>query len=61
VLDDRATEEYGLIRADLERAETPISPNDFLIASLARFRDLTLMSLNMREFERVVGLKAASW
>lgn len=57
VLDDRAAEEYGFIRADLERAGTPIGPNDLLIAAIARSRDLTLVSLNYREFSRVVGLR----
>lgn len=55
--DDRAAEEYGIIRADLERAGTPIGPNDLLIAALARSRDLTLVSPNRREFGRVGGLR----
>ncbi len=55
--DDRAAEEYGIIRADLERAGTPIGPNDLLIAALARSRDLTLVSFNRREFGRVAGLR----
>ena len=55
--DDRAAEEYGIIRADLERAGTPIGPNDLLIAALARSRDLTLVSLNRGEFGRVAGLR----
>ena len=55
--DDRAAEEYGIIRADLERAGTPIGPNDLLIAALSRSRDLTLVSLNRREFGRVAGLR----
>ena len=55
--DDRAAEEYGVIRADLERAGTPIGPNDLLISALARSRDLTLVSLNRWEFSRVAGLR----
>lgn len=55
--DDRAAEEYGVIRADLERAGTPIGPNDLLIAAMVRSRDLTLVSLNRREFGRVAGLR----
>src|SRR5918998_5269826 len=54
-------EEYGIIRADLERAGTPIGPNDLLIAALARSRDLTLVSLNQREFGRVAGLRLATF
>ena len=55
--DDRAAEEYGIIRADLERAGMTIGPNDLLIAALARSRDLGLVSLNVREFGRVSGLR----
>jgi tRNA(fMet)-specific endonuclease VapC len=58
--DDRAAEEYGLIRADLERAGTPIGPNDLLIAASARAHDLTLVS-NVKEFSRVVGLRLEDW
>lgn len=59
--DDRAAEEYGLIRADLERAGTPIGPNDLLIAALARSRDLGLVSPNSREFGRVAGLRVGGF
>lgn len=55
--DDRAAEEYGIIRVDLERAGSPIGPNDLLISALARSRDLILVSLNQREFSRVAGLR----
>lgn len=57
VFDDRAAEEYGVVRADLERAGMPIGPNDLLIAAIARSRDLTLVSLNYREFSRIAGLR----
>ena len=59
--DDRAAEEYGIVRADLERAGTPIGPNDLLIAALARSRNLTLVSLNQREFGRVARLRLAGF
>lgn len=36
--DDRAAEEYGVIRAALERPGKPIGPKDLLIAALARSR-----------------------
>ena len=61
VFDDRAAEEYGIIRADLERAGTPIGPNDLLIAAQARSRDLTLVSFDRREFGRVGGLRLADF
>ncbi len=34
-----------------------MGPNDLLISALARSRDLTLVSLNLREFSRVAGLR----
>lgn len=59
--DDRAAEEYGLIRAGLERAGTPIGPNDLLIASIARSHDCVLATMNEREFLRVSGLRVEVW
>jgi tRNA(fMet)-specific endonuclease VapC len=59
--DDRAAEEYGLIRADLERAGTPIGPNDLLIAATARAHDCILVTRNTREFTRIVGLRVENW
>ena len=59
--DDRAAEEYGLIRADLERTGTPIGPNDLLIAATARAHDCILVTRNTREFTRIVGLRVENW
>jgi len=46
-------EHYADIRAVLERAGTPIGPNDLLIAAHARALDLVLVTDNEREFSRV--------
>ena len=54
---NQVTEQYNVIRASLERAGAPIGPNDLLISTLARLRDLTLVSLNRREFGRGAGLR----
>lgn len=51
----------GEIRAALEATGTPIGSNDILIAGQARSRDLTLVTRNVREFERVPGLKMERW
>lgn len=59
--DDRSAEEYGLIRADLERAGTPIGPNDMMIAAIARAHDCVLVTRNTREFARIVGLRVEGW
>lgn len=49
------------IRAVLKRAGTPIGPLDTLIAGQALARDLTLVTRNTREFERVDGLRLENW
>jgi len=54
-------EHYADIRTRLERAGTPIGPNDLLIAAHARALDLTLVTDNDREFARVPGLKVENW
>lgn len=51
--DDRCAEEYGLLRAELDRAGTPIGPNDLMIAATARVRLAILVTHNIREFSRV--------
>ena len=48
-------------RAHLERLGTPIGPIDTLIAGIALAHNLTLVTRNTREFERVPGLKIDNW
>jgi tRNA(fMet)-specific endonuclease VapC len=59
--DDRAAEQYGLLRAQLTAAGTPIGPNDMMIASTALAHDLLLVTRNHREFSRVPGLRLEIW
>lgn len=59
--DDECAEEYGRIRADLERAGTPIGANDLMIAAIARRHSVTLVTNNVEEFRRVVGLAVEDW
>jgi tRNA(fMet)-specific endonuclease VapC len=59
--DDSCTEAYGRIRGELERAGTPIGPNDLIIAATAVANRLTLVTANTREFERVIGLALENW
>lgn len=49
------------IRLQLERQGTPIGAFDLMIAAQALARDLTLVTRNTREFERVPGLRTATW
>ena len=59
--DDRAATQYGDIRATLERHGTPIGANDLLIAAHARSLQLTLVTNNLKEFERVDALQVENW
>lgn len=59
--DDACAEHYGTIRSDLERSGRPIGPNDMLIAATARARDAVLVTANVAEFRRIVGLRLANW
>ena len=59
--DDRAADEYGRIRARLEKAGTPIGPNDLLIAAIAIAHDVTVVTHNLGEFKRVEGIKVEDW
>jgi tRNA(fMet)-specific endonuclease VapC len=56
-----ATRHCGEIRAHLNRLGTPIGPYDIQIAAIARANGLTLVTRNLREFERVPGLQIESW
>lgn len=59
--DDRCAEEYGLLRDELDRAGTPIGPNDLLIAATARAHRAILVTHNVREFSRVAELRIEDW
>jgi tRNA(fMet)-specific endonuclease VapC len=56
-----ADTEYAGIRAELEAAGKPIGPNDLLIAAHAYAADVTLVTANVSEFERVRGLRTENW
>lgn len=56
-----ADTEYAGIRAELEAAGKPIGPNDLLIAAHACAADVTLVTANVSEFERVRGLRTENW
>ena len=59
--DHYAAEEYGKVRADLEKKGMPIGPMDLLIAGHARSEGLILVTNNTREFLRVEGLEVEDW
>jgi len=52
---------YAPLRAELERAGTPIGPLDLLIAAQAHARQFTLVTNNEREFGRIASLRLENW
>lgn len=58
---NKAAAHYGDIRADLERKGKVIGVNDLHIAGHARSEGLTLVTNNLKEFERVDGLRLENW
>jgi tRNA(fMet)-specific endonuclease VapC len=59
--DQAAAEAYGPLRAQLESAGEPLDEPDMRIASIALSRDLTLVTANIRHFDRVPGLTIENW
>ncbi|MDR1542116.1 MAG: type II toxin-antitoxin system VapC family toxin [Clostridiales bacterium] len=59
--DEQAAEIAGKIRADLEPKGQIIGGNDIVIASTALSNNATLVTNNVREFERVQGLALENW
>ena len=57
----KAAQHYGSIRATLEKQGQTIGVNDLHIAAHARSEGLTLVSNNLREFERVPALQFENW
>ncbi len=60
-LDASTARMYGRVRADLERAGQIIGANDLWIASQALGLGITLVTDNVREFQRVEGLAVENW
>ena len=54
-------ENFGLIRAYLEKKGTPIGPYDMEIAAQAMTNNLIVVTNNVLEFERVPWIKVEDW
>ena len=59
--EEAASDEYGSIRAYLEKKGQMIGGNDLLIAAHAKSLDLVLVTNNLREFKRVPWLTVELW
>src|ERR1700693_2242412 len=58
---ERAAVHYGQLRAELERAGLPAGLHDVMIGGHARSEGLTLVTNNLREFQRMEGLRVENW
>jgi tRNA(fMet)-specific endonuclease VapC len=59
--DAHAAKKYGDIRAGLERSGQIIGGNDLFIAAHALSLEATLITNNVKEFERVPELHIENW
>lgn len=59
--DELAAEVYGSLRAKLEAEGRRLDEPDMRIASIALSRDLTLVTGNVRHFDRVPDLSVENW
>ena len=55
--DAAAARRYGAVRAELEYRRRPIGEADLRIAAIALVRDFTVVTGNLRHFQRVPGLR----
>ena len=49
------------MRRSLERVGSPIGPNDLWIAAHALSEERVVVTGNVREFRRVIGLSVEDW
>lgn len=58
---EKAAQHYGSIRSELEKKGKVIGVNDLHIAGHARSESFILVSNNLKEFDRVSGLRTENW
>jgi tRNA(fMet)-specific endonuclease VapC len=59
--DELAARHYGRIRATLEKAGASIGDADLRIAAIGVARGMTVVTGNVRHFQRVAGLQVENW
>jgi tRNA(fMet)-specific endonuclease VapC len=59
--DTEAADHYGVIRAELEAAGTPIGAMDMMISAHAKSLKAVLVTDNQKQFTKVKGLKIENW
>ena len=59
--DEKAADEYGKVRAKLEKKGQPIGSMDMLIGAHALSLGVTIVTNNTKEFRRINGLTVENW
>ena len=59
--DENAAKEYGIIKKDLKDRNYLIGSFDMLIGAHAKSLNMTLVTNNVKEFERIQDLKIENW
>jgi len=59
--DENAAREYGMLKKELKDKKCLIGPFDMLIGAHARSLQMTLVTNNTREFDRIPNLKLEDW
>ncbi len=56
-----SSEIFGKLKAELEKAGTPLDDFDLMIAACALSNNLILVTNNEKHFRRIEGLRMANW
>ena len=60
-LGTESAEIFGIYKSNLEEVGTPLDDFDLVLASCALAHNLTLVTNNTKDFERIEGLKVTNW
>jgi len=60
-ISEESAEIFGMTKAHLEKAGSPLDDFDLIIASSALSNNLVLVTNNVRHFQRIEGLKLTNW
>jgi len=56
-----SVEVFGIFKAKLEKAGTPLDDFDLILASCALANNLVLVTNNIKHFKRIKGLQLTNW
>ena len=56
-----SAEIFAMLKAELEKAGTPLDDFDLILGACALSHDLILVTNNLKHFKRIQGLKLENW